>query len=117
MLELPKFSVTEKRIPTTDPDVWLNDRIIQQKAMRAYKDSMTPLEWALNSWYVPIFGTPPSARARNAYENRRLTDQLDTFARLAKVGELTGAKDAALDQAVTDMQRASDWQSRPAGEK
>ena len=64
VLTLPKFTVKEKRPPSHDPDVWLTNKAVQQKAMAAYKQSLTDLEWALNSWYIPIFGSSPSARAR-----------------------------------------------------
>src|SRR3954468_21574534 len=44
---LPKFTVKEKRPPSHDPDVWLTDKAVQQKAMAAYKQSLTDLEWKL----------------------------------------------------------------------
>jgi len=116
VLVLPKFMVKEKRVPTGDPDVWLNPRIVQQKAMVAYKDSMTPLEWAMNCWFVPILSAPPSVRARAAYEEHKLSEAYRQLAHIAEVGRLADPVTAAqLKKAVSDMQAADDWQSRPAG--
>ena len=92
---LPKITVLEKRIPTDNPDVWLRDKAIQQKAMAAYHDSLTPLEWALNSWYIPFFGTPPSVRARQYYESRKLTDEIGRLKGIIQAVGLTDPKEAA----------------------
>ena len=43
VLRLPKFTVKEKRPPTHNPDVWLTEKAVQQKAMAAYKQSLTDL--------------------------------------------------------------------------
>jgi hypothetical protein len=64
LLVLPTVNVQEKRLPGNDPDTWLTDRVVQQKAMAAYKASMTDFEWFLNSWFIPLFSPPASARAR-----------------------------------------------------
>ena len=92
---LPKITVREKRIPTNDPDVWLTGRAVQQKAMAAYKDSMTPLEWALNSWYIPLFSPPASVRARQYYESGKLADEIDRLNSVIKTISLTDPKEAA----------------------
>lgn len=117
VLALPKFTVKEKRPPTHDPDVWLTDRAIQQKAMAAYKQSMTDLEWALNSWFIPLFSPPASARARAAYENGK------SLAEIKRVHDLLGrvsARDpkaaSELEQERVKMDQAEYWQSRPAGD-
>ena len=118
VLELPKLTVREKRLPKGDPDLWRSEGEIQRRAMRAYKDSMTPLEWALNSWFVPLFSAPPSARARAAYQNGKIAAQLDLFDRVAEAAKLADPKaPAAIKAAVDGMQRADEWQSRPAGGK
>lgn len=118
VLELPKITVQEKRIPTNDPDVWRSDHEIQRIAMREYKDSMTPLEWAMNCWFVPPFSAPASVRARAAYKENKLAAELDTFAHLAKVANLADPKAGVAEKkAVTDMERSDEWQSRPAGSK
>ncbi|MDI1319386.1 MAG: hypothetical protein PSW75_04220 [bacterium] len=118
VLVLPKLIVKEKRIPTHDPDVWRSERDIQQRAMQAYQDSMTPLEWALNSWFVPLFSAPASVRARAAYRENKLTEELSTMAYLAEIGQRDDAQiSAAVKTAVGEMQKADDWQSRPAGGK
>lgn len=76
LLVLPTVTVQEKRQPGEDPDVWLTDRVVQQKAMTAYKASMTDLEWFLNSWFVPLFSPPASVRARAAYESDKLSAEI-----------------------------------------
>ncbi len=113
---LPKFTVKEKRIPTNDPDVWRTERVIQQRAMTAYKGSMTPLEWALNSWFVPPFSAPASVRARAAYQENKLAAEYSQLTHIAEVGRQADSKAAALlKKAVLDMQNADEWQRRPAG--
>jgi hypothetical protein len=118
VLELPKLTVREKRLPRGDPDLWRSEREIQQRAMRAYRNSMTPLEWALNSWFVPLFSAPASVRARAAYQDSKLAAELDLIARVAEVAKLTDPKaPAAIKAAVDNMQRADERQNRPAGDK
>ncbi len=90
VLVLPKMVVREKRLPGNDPDVWLNERLVQQKAMSAYRDSMTDFEWALNWWFVPIFSSPASVRARAAYENGKVSAEIS---RLSSVIDTIGRSD------------------------
>jgi hypothetical protein len=85
VLVMPKVVVREWRPPTNDPDVWLTERSIQQKAMAAYKGSLTGLEWALNSWFIPLFGAPPSARGRAYYESSKVGAELERLDHLARV--------------------------------
>jgi hypothetical protein len=77
LFALPKYTVKEKRPPSHDADVWFTPRAIQQKAMAAYKQSMSGLEWALNSWFIPLVTPPASARARAAYENGRFRGEIE----------------------------------------
>ena len=95
VLILSKMVVKEKRPPGHDPDVWLADREVQQKAMAAYKDSMTPLEWALNSWFIPLFTPPASVRARMAYDSAKVAAELDRLAWTIKAVESVDPPDAA----------------------
>jgi hypothetical protein len=90
VLVLPKMVVREKRLPGNDPDVWLGERVVQQKAMSAYRDSMTDFEWALNWWFVPIFSSPASVRARATYENGKVSAELS---RLSSVIDTIGRSD------------------------
>ncbi|MDB6113538.1 MAG: hypothetical protein JWQ83_1422 [Lacunisphaera sp.] len=116
LLQLPKFTVKEKRVPTSDPDVWLTGKVIQHKAMAAYQGSMTPLEWALNSWFVPLFSAPASVRARAAYQEKKLAAEYSQLAHIANVGRLADSESAGKsEKALKDAQQADDWQSRPAG--
>ena len=90
VLVLNKMVVTEKRPPGHDPDDWLSESKIQQKSMVAYKTSMTDLEWALNSWYIPLITPSPSARARAAYRAGKIAAEYD---RLSNVIRAIGAMD------------------------
>lgn len=117
VLVLPKLTVREKRLPKMDPELLRNQRDIQKQAMREYKNSMTPLEWALNSWFIPLVTPPVSARARAAYDSKKFAEQLDVMNRLTEVDKLLGTSDGGVKKAVGDMQKADDWQSRPAGGK
>ncbi|MBL9218169.1 MAG: hypothetical protein JNG82_06760 [Opitutaceae bacterium] len=76
ILVLPKVTVKEYRPPTHDPDAWLTNKAVGQKAMAAYKQSMTDLEWALNSWFIPLVTPPASARARSAYRTNKFGNEV-----------------------------------------
>ena len=95
VLVLPKMVVKERRVPTNDPDAWLGEKAVQQKAMAAYKASMNDLEWALNSWYIPFFGTPPSVRARAAYEGAKKAAEVDRLNHIIDVAASADPKEAA----------------------
>ena len=95
VLVLDKIVIREKRLPGNDPDVWLVDREVQHTAMAAYKDSMTPLEWALNSWFVPLFSAPASVRARAAYDSAKFADEMDRLSQTIKVINAIDPQDAA----------------------
>ncbi len=117
VLALPKFTVKEKRPPSHDPDVWLTNKAVQQKAMAAYKQSLTDLEWALNSWYIPLFGSSPSARARASYENQKQISELQHVHRLFKVISTSDPKAGDdLEKERIKMDQAEYWRSRPAGD-
>ena len=117
VLALPKFTVKEKRPPTHDPDVWLTNKAVQQKAMAAYKQSLTDLEWALNSWYIPLFGSSPSARARASYENQKKMSELQHVHRLFRAISTTDSRAGGdLEKERVKMDQAEYWQSRPAGD-
>lgn len=94
VLVLPKMVVKERRLPTNDPDAWLGEKAVQQKAMAAYKASLTDLEWALNSWYIPLFGTPPAARARAAYESAKKGAEIDRLTHIIDVSASADPKEA-----------------------
>jgi len=109
--------VKEKRPPGHDPDLWQADRVIQRKALLAYQNSMTPLAWALNSWFVPILSAPASVRARAAYHENKIASEVNLMTHVAEIHRLVDAKNPdSLNQAVTDMGQTDDWQGRPAGD-
>jgi hypothetical protein len=105
ILKLPKFVIREKRPPGNDPDVWLTERTVQQKAMVAYKTSMTDLEWALNSWFIPLFSAPPSVRARQYYESRKLSAEIERLDAIIKTVGLTDPQEAARLKDAMDPQK------------
>jgi len=95
VLVLSKIVVTEKRPPGRDPDDWLSESKIQQKSMVAYKTSMTDLEWALNSWYIPLITPPPSARARAAYRAGKIAAENERLSNVIRAIGVTDPKEAA----------------------
>ena len=116
VLVLPKFTVNERRIRTNDPAAWRSQRAIQQKAMAAYQGSMTPLEWVMNSWFVPLFSPPASVRARAAYEASIYQGEIRQMTHLAEVIKLVDPQGAAkLLKSVSEMELADEWRTRPAG--
>lgn len=116
VLALPKVTVKEYRPRDHDPDVWLTDRAVREKAMAAYKQSLTDFEWALNGWYIPLFGSSPSARARSAYKISKSMQELQRVHRLFTLISATDPKGAAeLEQERVKMEQTEYWQARPAG--
>ena len=116
VFELPKLTVQEKRIRTHNPDAWLSQLAIQQKAMTAYRGSMTPLAWAMNSWFVPLFSPPAAVRARAAYEESLYQGEINQVTRLAEVIKLVDPQAAAkMLKSVSEMELADEWRKRPAG--
>lgn len=113
ILVLPKVTVKEYRPPTHDPDVWLTNKAVGQKAMAAYKQSMTDLEWALNSWFIPLVTPPASARARYAYRTNKFGNEVS---RLGSLMDRIAAEDpkaaAELRQELKNL-----VEGRPAGSK
>jgi hypothetical protein len=113
ILALPKVTVKEKLPPTHDPDVWMTDTAIRQKALVAYKQSMTDLEWSLNSWFIPLVTPPASARARHSYRNEKFRQEI---IRLNALMDRIAAEDpkaaAELRQELKNLA-----EGRPAGSK
>lgn len=116
VLALPKVTVTDKRPPGHDPDLWFTNLAIQQKAMAAYKQSLSDFEWMLNSWHVPLFSPPASARARAAYEDGKYRAEVE---RLQSLIDYIATEDpkasAELRFELGVMIQTQDWMKRPAG--
>lgn len=102
LVVLPKMVIQEKRLPGNDPDAWLGPREVQRKALAAYKGSMSRLDWALNSWFIPLVSPPASARARAAYESAKIRDEVD------RLNSIINAIEAADPKAATRLRRAMD---------
>lgn len=114
---LPKVTVKEKMPATHDHDAWLTEAAIQQKAMVAYKQSMTDLEWALNSWFIPLFTPPPSARANAAYRDAKARAEAERLHHLLiQIATLDPSVAAELTKERVRMEQAEDWRRRPAGD-
>jgi len=105
VLVLPKMVIQEKRLPGNDPDVWLGERRVQQKAMAAYKGSMTSLEWALNSWFIPFISAPASVRARAAYQEAKAAAEIDRLNNIIKTVEVSDPKEAAKLRRAMDLNK------------
>ena len=97
--------------------MWLTDLAIKQKALAAYRQSMTDLEWALNSWYIPLLSPSAAARARAAYESGKSLAEIkrvhDLFGRIAARDSQAAAE---LEKERVKMHQTEYWQSRPAGD-
>jgi hypothetical protein len=113
VLSLPTVTVKEKRPPTHNPDGWLTEKSVQQKALAAYKTSMTDLEWALNSWYIPLISPPASVRARSAYRAEKFRSEVGRLADLIdRIGTQAPTASAVLRQELVNL-----TQGRPPGSK
>ena len=116
VLVLPTFTVQQNRIRTDDPDAWRSPLAIQQRAMVAYRATMTPLEWLMNSWHVPRFSPPAAVRARAAYVEGIYRGEIDQLTHLSEVIKRVDPKAAAnLLKTVSEMEEADAWRKRPAG--
>lgn len=114
VLRLPTFTVKEYRPRDHDPDVWLTGKGVRQKAMAQYKQSLTDFEWALNGWYIPLFGSSPAARAAGTYQARK---SMEESRRIRYLFKLAAAADAVeLEKERVKMEQAQYWQGRPAGD-
>lgn len=105
LLVLPTVTVQEKRPPGNDPDTWLGERVVQQKAMAAYKASMTDFEWFLNSWFIPLFTPPASARARAAYASDKVRAEITRVNGLISNIERMNPKEAAKLRRAMDPEK------------
>lgn len=116
VLALPKVTVTDQRPPGHDPDLWFTNLAIQQKAMAAYKQSLSDFEWMLNSWHVPLFSPPASARARAAYEDGKYRAEVERLQSLIdQIDTIDPKASAELRFELGVMRQTQDWMKRPAG--
>lgn len=111
---LPKMTVQEYRPPNRDPDRWLTERGVQEKAMAAYRQSMSDFEWALNSWHIPLLTPSASARARTAYATGKSMAEIRHLHSLISTAAPGDA--AKLEKERVKMHQAEHWQNRPAGD-
>ncbi len=84
LVYLPTYHVKESLLSHAG-DKLRSEREVQAKALAAYKDSMTDLEWALNSWFVPLFTAPASSRAREYYEDQKTSAETARLQRLQSI--------------------------------
>jgi hypothetical protein len=116
VLSLPKFTVKEYRPRDHDPDIWLTQKGAREKALTLYKRSLTDLEWALNSWYIPLVGSSPSARAKASYATSKNLEESRRIHRLFSLVSGTDPQAAKeLEAERVKMDQTEYWQSRPAG--
>jgi hypothetical protein len=84
LVQLPDYLIKEKRVQDKDPDLWLSQRAINRKAMSEYSDSMTDLEWALNSWYIPGVTPRPRDLANARYANNKMINEQKRLTSIAQ---------------------------------
>jgi len=105
LVVLPDYNVREIRVPDRDPDLWLSRRELERKAMSDYSDSMSGLEWALNSWYIPFVTPSPQARANAAYAANKIRGEHKRLISVAQV--LAGTDSAEARRLLRDLDLSS----------
>lgn len=76
VIEMPRFFVEDSKLGRVEPDKLLSKQALAAKMRREYRNSLTALDWALNSFNIPFLTPSVAARARAKYENdRRLAEQ------------------------------------------
>lgn len=110
LLVLPRVLVREKRLPADAADHLMSRRDFKRKMENLYLDEMAkdgPLNYALNSFTIPILSPSKAARGRALYQQRE-------YERLNRITELS--KQAGGMEAL-DFNRALDnsHTTRPAG--
>jgi hypothetical protein len=116
VLSLPTFTVKEYRPRDHDPDVWLTRKGAKEKALTLYQRSLTDLEWALNSWYIPLVGTSPAARAQASYKAAKSLEESRRIHRLFDLVSINDTQAAReLERERVKMEQTEHWQGRPAG--
>ncbi len=86
LVHLPDLVVRDTKLPGTDSDQWLSKDARQKKAMKEYRNSMSSFEWLLNGWYIPLFGSPPSARAKERYDDSKVQEEMSDLSRVITAG-------------------------------
>jgi hypothetical protein len=69
---MPKMEVREGRLPSNDPDDYLNKRERRKKQVDLYMDSMSGLDRVLNGFSVPFLTPSVAGRAKGAAEAREI---------------------------------------------
>ncbi|MBI2517438.1 MAG: hypothetical protein HYV95_11065 [Opitutae bacterium] len=82
VVKLPRFYVEDSKLGRADPDALLSRQGRTEKALRQYRASMNPLEWALNSWHIPFLTPSAKARANAAYDERKSAAEARRLAEL-----------------------------------
>ena len=76
VIEMPKFFVEDSKLARVEADKLLGKQALAAKMRREYRNSLTALDWALNSFNIPFLTPSVAARARAKYENdQRLVEQ------------------------------------------
>jgi len=105
VVHLPDYWVIEKKPPGGDPDNWLGEAARKKKAMKDYKNSMGPLEWALNCFYIPFLTPSTQARADEAYRDAKMAGELRDLGQLVEaISKLDPAEAKKLSRAL-DLDR------------
>lgn len=108
IVHLPDFSVgAYRRIPGRDPDLWLSQKGRTNTALRDYAAGMTALEWALNSWHIPLVTPSAQSRANEEYLNKRIKLERTRLTDIAVAYKSIDASDGARLLRDMDLTRLS----------
>jgi len=77
VVKLPLFEIVQRRGPVNNPDAWLDKKALKEKAYKEYKNSLTPLEWALNCFSIFLLTPSVQARADAAHEEKKFSDEMN----------------------------------------
>ena len=102
VLELPRMTVTEKRMQAMAPDTLLSKDELGRKMEREYLNSLadvSDLNLILNSFSIPLVSPSVKVRAREAYFDKRISAEFARLFRLAeKVREIDPVAAAKLER-------------------
>lgn len=92
---MPKFFVEDSKLVRIEPDKLLGKRELAAKMRREYRNSLSGLGWALNSFNIPFLTPSVAARAQAKYENDRRAAEISRLGGLLEVVDRVDPKAAA----------------------
>lgn len=95
VIEMPKFFVEDSKLARIESDKLLGKRELAAKMRREYRNSLSDLGWALNSFSIPFLTPSVAARAQAKYESDRRAAEISRLGRLLEVVDRVDPKAAA----------------------